>query len=406
MKFLINLKKQSTRKEKLIFLIYCLFLAALFLYSFTQIDLSLTFSRITFLRNLVKSFQYIGYINRPLSTILYIIVLLVLHGLYFFYLFLSRHQKISKQKIWLILIITASILTFSYNTFSYDLFNYIFDAKIITHFHQNPYIHKALDYPGDPMLSFMHWTQRVYPYGPAWLVLTVPLSFLGMQLFLPTFFLFKLLISMSYLGTLYFISKIFQKISPRYELWGLVFLGLNPLMIIECLISSHNDIVMMFFAVWSLYLLLNKKYFLSLILLLISIGIKFATGLLLPVYLLIALLQINNKKIYWVKLFFLMLFLMIAAAVMASLRTNFQPWYLVEPLVLAVFISGEYIILFPGIIISFFALLTYVPFLFLGNWDKPVPQLLGNFRLISYILSVLAVAVYFFWQKLTKRNII
>src|SRR6266516_315651 len=176
--------KMLLKNQKIIFFLYTVVLIGLFLYSFTQIDLSLTFSRITFLRSLVKSFQYIGYFNRPLSTHIFLAIVTLLYGFYFIFLYLSARKMLSKKYIWQIIITATILLAFSYNAFSYDLFNYIFDAKIITHYHQNPYLQKALDYPGDPMLSFMHWTHRTYPYGPAWLVLTVPLSFVGLQFFL------------------------------------------------------------------------------------------------------------------------------------------------------------------------------------------------------------------------------
>ncbi len=391
--------------NKIIYISYALILVAFFFYSYTQIDLSLTFSRIEPLRELVKSFQYIGYFNRPLSALIYIFLLVFLFNFYFGFLIFAYIKKISIKTAWKLIIITAIILTFSYNAFSHDLFNYMFDAKIITHYQQNPYLHKALDFPGDPMLSFMHWTHRVYPYGPVWLVLTVPLSFIGMNLFIPTFFLFKLLLALSYLGTTYYIGKILKKINPQNYIWGMLFFALNPLVIIETLISAHLDMVMLFFATWSLYRLINKKYLTAFILLAISIGIKFATAALLPVYLIILVMQHKNKKINWELMFFMSLLLMIGTIIYASQLTNFQPWYLLDALFIAALISKRYVVFFPSIIISFFALLTYAPYLYLGNWDPPVPQVLEYLRIISYIFSIIVVATYFYIKKFRRSKI-
>jgi len=391
--------KKLISSEKVLYTGFVVSLVAFFLYSFTQIDLGLTFSRIGFLRSLVRSFQEIGYFQRILSTQLYISFLIIFHLFYFFFLYLASRKKISIKKAWTLIFTAAVVLVFSYNTFSYDLFNYIFDAKIITHYHQNPYLHKALDFPGDPMLGFMHWTHRVYPYGPVWLALTVPLSFIGLNFFLPTFFLFKLLMAGSFLGTAYYIGKILKKISPEKEVWGTIFFALNPLIIIESLVSAHLDIVMLFFAVWSLYQLINKKYIPALILLAISIGIKFATAALLPVYLVVILLQLKNKKIDWNLVFFSSLILMIGTVIYAAQRTNFQPWYLLEALFIAVFLSKNYLVFLPGVIISFFALLMYAPYLYLGNWDPPVPQILNNLLLYSYAASAIALIIYFFTRK-------
>lgn len=389
---------------KLLSSLFIITVASLFLYSFTQIDLSLTISRNAFLQEILKSFQWIGYFNRPLSTFFYVFLVILLINFYLGFLIMAYTKQLTKKFVWKLIIITTVILTFSYNAFSYDLFNYIFDAKIITYYQENPYVHKALDYVGDPMLSFMRWTHRVYPYGPVWLGLTVPLSFAGFGFFLPTFFMFKALMAASFLGCVYYIGKIFQKIAPEKEVFGLVFFGLQPLVLIESLVSAHLDIVMYFFALWAFYLLLQKRYVWSVVLLAISIGIKFVTAFLVPVFLLILFLQLTKKKFSWEGMLQLALSLMILTVVFASLRTNFQPWYLIAPLVFASFLSYRYYIFIPSLIISLFALFTYIPYLFAGNWDPPIPALLNNMYLVSYVLAAFAIVMYMFFRKKALRK--
>ena len=130
-------------KIKLLGTFYILTTVFLFLYSFTQVDLNLTLSQFSLWQIAQKFFQQIGYFNRSLSTSFYIIIVSLLFGFYFFFLSLASKNKISKKRVWLLTIISAIILSFSYNAFSYDVFNYMFDAKIITHYGQNPYLHKA-----------------------------------------------------------------------------------------------------------------------------------------------------------------------------------------------------------------------------------------------------------------------
>ncbi len=389
-------------KNKVLLLVfsYLFLILALFLYSFTQTDLGLTIIKIKSLHAIENAFQYVGYFERPLSTALYIGIILLLFIFYGLFLILAYKRLLSRKLIWLTVIITTVILAFSYNAFSYDLFNYIFDAKIVTFYQQNPYQHKALDYTSDPMLGFMHWTQRTYPYGPMWLVLTVPLSFLGFHIFLLTFFLFKLLMAGSFLGTVYFIGKIQKKLAANQELFSLVFFALNPLVLIESLVSAHNDIVMLFFAVFAVYLLLTKKYITFWLLLLVSFAIKFATGLLLPVFLYIHYSEKQNKQLSWDKLFLVIVLFMTLATIIASVRTNFQPWYLLYVLPFAALISKKQYVLIPGIILPFFALLIYVPFLFLGNWNNPVPQILIDIELTGIVVSALVVGV----MKVVKRR--
>lgn len=390
---MLNLKSQILNCRLLI-LGYLISIVGLFFYSFTQVDLGLTLTRWSVWQVLQRLFQNIGYFNRPLSTFFYILIICLLFLFYLLILFFVNRRKNGKKELWFLILITTVILTFSYNAFSYDLFNYIFDAKIVTYYQQNPYLHKALDYPGDPMLSFMHWTHRVYPYGPVWLISTIPLSYLGMQLFLPTAIFFKIFISVSFLGTVFFIGKIMKKIAPDQELFSIAFFALNPLVIIESLVSAHNDILMMFFTVLAFYLLLTNKYFWSLCFLLLSIGVKFATALFIPVFVAIAILIIKKKPIPWDKIFFFSIILMMTTIIFASVRTNFQPWYLLYVLPFTIYSAKKYYIFIPTVIISFFALLQYIPFLYLGNWNPPVPQILFYFLISSMILSLIFTLIW------------
>lgn len=378
---------------------YILTIIGLFLYSFTQVDLGLTLTRWSIWQVLQTFFQQIGYFQRPLSTAFYIALVLLLFIFYLLFLRLAKQKKIVKREVWSLIFIMSFILTFSYNAFSYDLFNYVFDAKIVTYYQQNPYEHKALDYLGEPMLSFMHWTHRTYPYGPVWLAVTVPLSYLGFGFLLPTLILFKTLATLSFLGTAFFIGKIMHKISKENEMFSITFFAFNPLVIIESLVSAHNDMLMMFLAIASIYFIISKHIFRSIALLGLSIGVKFATIFLAPLYFIYYFLAKQKRGINWEAYFFVITALMIVPIVIASVRTNFQPWYLLYVLPLAALAKPRYFILIPSVIVSLFALFQYVPFLYLGNWDPPVPSILFWIMVSSIIASVVFTAAWFLKRK-------
>lgn len=364
---------------------YLLTIFSLFFYTFTQVDLSLTLSKADWWQATQKFFQQIGYFNRPLSAVLYTSLILLMFFFYVLFIRLALNNKVNKKTIWIFIFLTAGILTFSYNAFSYDLFNYIFDAKIFTFYHQNPYAHKALDYMGDPMLSFMHWTHRTYPYGPSWIGLTIPLSFIGLNFFLPTFFMFKGLAAVCYVGISYFIVEILKKVSPKDELSGLVLFALNPLVIIESLISSHNDIAMMLFSIAAVYfLLVNKKSF-SLISLLFSIGIKFATVFLAPVF--IFFLFKKDTRRFLSSLFICMF----VPLILVSIRTNFQPWYLLYIIPFAGLIPKKSYAVSACIILPFFALAQYLPYIYQGDWNGSISQILLGLTISGVILYVVYV---------------
>lgn len=394
----------ETKGTRALFFLYSISVVLLFFYSFTQIDLSLTLTRTSFVQPIQQGFQWIGYFNRPLSAFLYVSIILLLFVSFLFLVRDAFRGRLRNRSVWFLILFSTVFLVFSYTAFSYDLFNYIFDAKIITYYQENPYIKKALDYPGDPMLSFMHWTHRVYPYGPSWLLFTVPLSFVGMQYFVLTYFLFKIAIGVCFIGTCYFLQKIAHKLYPGSSAGVLVLFALNPLVIIESLISGHNDIVMMFFAVMSFWFLLEKKWLFAFFALCFSIGIKFATGLLLPVFLLMVYLSSRGKKYDSGKLVPVMVVLMVFAVLAASLRTNFQPWYLLYALPFASLLAQKAYVRITVYILTFCALLQYVPFLYLGNWDPPVPVILNSIMLSGVALSSFVFLYLFLFHRSHATN--
>lgn len=353
---------------QVLFLLSSIFL---FFYSFTQVDLGLTLSRSSIYQTFEKFFQHIGYFNRPLSTGLYIAILILLTISYLFILSLVKKGKVSGRQVWITLILASIILTFSYNAFSYDLFNNIFDAKIITYYHLNPYQHKALDFPHDPMLSFMHWIERTYPYGPAWLALATLISFLGGQIFLVTFFLFKILNFACFIGTVYVVKKIAVRISQKDSLFSMVLFAFNPLIIIECLVSAHNDIAMMLFALWGIYMLLQKRWVWAFALIIFSALIKQVTIFLLPPLIIyfVGSTFLKNRFISFEKFVWAGIVCMIVGFFYVLTQREFQPWYLLWILPFVAVLRQNRFLLSLGVGLSIGALLRYVPFLYLGNWD-------------------------------------
>ena len=374
---------------------------SLFFYSFVQVDLGLTLNRASLVQTIQKSFQYVGYFNRPLSTYLFIFVIVYLFLTYCFTLYGVYKKLLSGKLIWGIVILASAILLFSYNAFSYDLFNYVFDAKIITQYGQNPYEHKALDYPGDPMLGFMHWTHRTYPYGPLWLGITTPLSFLGGGYFLPTFYLFKLLMVGAYLLCSAMIYRIAGKTKLVNPIFALTFFALNPFVLIESLVSAHNDIVMMGIVMTGAYLLMGKHKFKGYIFFGLSILIKFATILLMPLFLWYPISKHKNKDFIF---FLCSVALMIVGVYLASSRTTFQPWYFLLVVPFSSVISNRYFVSIPVMIFSFLILIQSTPYLYTGNYDPPVPIIMNQMLGWSIGLSISATLIFRFFKKIKKSR--
>lgn len=371
------------------------FLLLLFLYSFTQIDLGLTLTQASWWQTVQKNFQFIGYFKRPLSTGLYLAILFFLFGFYFLFIKKVKNNQLTSQQVWRLIFLTAGILWFAYNAFSYDLFNYIFDAKIVTFYRQNPYQHKALDYLGDPMLGFMHWTHRLYPYGPTWLALTVPLSFLAWQKLIPNMILMKGLVVTSYLVSCWLIEKILVKTNPRQKMAGLTLFAFSPLIVIEGLVSAHNDLPMMMLALAGFWFLIQRRPWLAWLMLLLSVGVKFATVLLIPVFIWLAFQQKQKRQINWEKVWLMSFLMMIPALLAATKRTNLQPWYLLYFWPFVSLMTQNHFVFWLSTGFALGLLLNYAPFLYLGNWNPPVPAIK-----LGLTLSFLGLGlIFFFFRK-------
>jgi len=358
---------------------YILASIALFLYSYTQVDLNLTLSRVSIWQTVQKAFQHVGYYQRPLSTLLYLIFLAIFFLLYF--LTLRFIKKLSKKELWIIIITVTLLLFASYPAFSYDMFNYMFTAKTVLVYHQNPYAVIPLQFTGvDTWINFMRWTHLPSAYTPFWILLTLPAYLFGFGYFLLIMWNIKLMVAGFYLLTIWGIGKVMQKLDKDLETKAIAVFALNPLIIVECLISSHNDIVMMAFGMLAMALYLNKRTALSYITLAFSVAAKLMTIFLIPAY----IFRWNRiaALVFIVFGFILVLF-----------QREVLPWYWVwvMPFV-ALLPQFRKLTLLAGAV-SLGLLLRYAPFLYFGDYNPPVP-LLNNWLTILPIGVALVILGY------------
>lgn len=330
--------KLSIRITYIFFFISLFFLT---FYSYSLVDPNFTLFNHplwTNFRNLVIN---LGYYHRDWSSLIYFLLLLTLF--IFYYLLLRNHQKIKPLNLALVI---SLILVFSYPFLSHDFFNYLFDAKILTFYGKNPYFYRALDFPNDQWLRFMHWTHRTYPYGPTFLLITIVPSFLSFNKFILAFFLFKLTWIIFYLLTVYLLNKLNSK-------WAIIF-ATNPLILIEGLINNHNDLIATSLGLIGIYLLFKNKEVISRLFFLLSGGIKYLT---LPLVILSRKKNKNNLVVF---------FVIILLVIYLTVFSEIQPWYFL--FIFAFIPFFEKLIL--RLNLFFFGLLaSYYPYLRLGGWD-------------------------------------
>lgn len=337
--------------------LYALLLLVLAGYSFVLVDPNLTFFQAKIWEIFRDKVVNLGYYHRDVSWLIFAGLILLLFFFHFY--FLRNNKKYSPLKIAFLI---GVILVFSYPFLSHDFFNYLFDARIFTFYHKSPYLYKALDFPNDSWLRFLQWTHRTYPYGPVFLFLSFIPSFLSFGKFFLSFIFFKSMFVIFYLLMVYGFARMNRK-------WGMI-VATHPLILIEGLVASHNDLIAISLAIIGLFYLYKKHGWLARFFLLVSAGIKYLT---VPVLLLSRKNELFNKLAFAAMLF-LLLYL--------SVRSEVQPWYFLNLFIFLPFFEDLILklnIFFAGLLLS------YYPYIRLGGWDSTDKVDLKHYIVLAFL---------------------
>jgi hypothetical protein len=275
-----------------------------------------------------------------------------------------------------LLIIFAGIFAYP-AALSFDIFNYITTARVAFFYQENPYIIYPIEFLNDPYLEFTRAANKTALYGPFWILLTGIPHFAGLGNFILTLFFFKAFIALFFIGTVYIMRKI--------DKTAAFFFILNPLVIIESLVSSHNDIVMMFFAILSIYLFFQKKHIFSFFSIIGSVLIKFASIFLLPVYLGMIKDRIIGRKINQEKAFKYSAIFMFIIFLLSPLREEMYPWYAIWFIVFTSFLHKNKFLQNLVLVFSFGLMLRYIPYMATGDYFGTTP-VIRNILMISPVL--------------------
>jgi predicted membrane-bound dolichyl-phosphate-mannose-protein mannosyltransferase len=188
----------------------------------------------------------------------------------------------------------------------------------------------------------------------------------------------------------YLLKKIAQIKYPKHVLPIMVFFALNPLVVIESVVSAHLDIGMVAFSYLFLLLLLKKQKVYSLSALSLSVGIKYVTLVLIP----LLLTGFNRNFI---------VFLMIFGTLGVLAQIEIQPWYLLWTLPFLAFYPDKKWVWPMGIAFSFGLLLRYAPYFYFGHWNDPVPYVKFLVTYGSIVVGLVYLAGLFLIRKTSQR---
>jgi len=268
--------------------------------------------------------------------------------------FFRRADKLKTQDLWLLFGGLTLLCLFSYPAFSHDIFNYIFSGREVVLYHANPYSTTALQFPHDDWIRFMQWTHVPFAWGPVYLLLLLPFYLLGLGKFILTLASFKLMALLSYLGSAYIIRRLS---GAR----GLILFALNPLIIYEAIVAGHVDIVMLFFALLAIYFWTKGQKMSLWVSLLISIGIKYATVVLTPIFLWPGKKLANSATI--------LITLAFVSALGQVLSRELLPHYFLVPFgIVALYPEKRFWRDLVIVLSLIFILIRYLPFLYTGTW--------------------------------------
>lgn len=373
--------------KKLLLILYFLVLILFSFFSFLFVDPNLIY-----LKWVYADFSTS---NRFISTLFYIVFVVILFTFYFLFLNFIKKKKINLKYLKWTLGGTISVLLVSYPAMlSFDIFNYIATSKVLYLYKENPYLIMPIAFSGDPLLLFMHAANKTALYGPVWIILTGIPYFVGFDNFILTLFSFKLFIVLFYILTVILLWKISKNILSVFMF------ALNPLVIIETLISGHNDIVMLFLALFSFLLLKKKKFFFAILIFAASILIKYSSAFLIPVFLFYFYKIVKNQKISEEKIFYYCTLSMMLIFFLSFLREEIYPWYAIWFLGFSFINTTNKLITYFSLALSFSLLLRYIPFMFLGTYFGPTPII----KILLTFIPPVSILAYFFFKDIWLKK--
>lgn len=377
---------------KYVIIVYFLTVGFLGWFSYGFLDPNLSLSSNPLFTYFQSPLSYLVYHNRSVATTVFLLIMVSLFFCYACFLRFGEKLFIEWKRFLFVAIASAMILVFSYPALTHDLFNYITTAKVTFTYHENPYLVMPIEIPNEPYLAFTRAANKVALYGPVWILITAIPHFFGGGNIWRTIIAFKLLNTFVYICFLYLIYKITKNIR------NVIFFAFNPLILIETLVSGHNDLFMMILAISGLYVWqkggISKKAA-GIVLFIFSWLVKGSTLVLLPL--------VFMKKMSWDRLLLIAYCLLsLVFFVVAPLREELYPWYAVWLISVASFMDLKKQTFIAGfsVVLSFALELRHLPYIWMGYYEGPGPIL----RIVFTVIPVFVYLCFSAYSYLANRR--
>ena len=228
----------------------------------------------------------------PLERTDYILHISLYSGLFLVFYILIKLRKDNLKFLTWVAFVFRAIFILAIPNLSQDFYRFIWDGRMILEGF-NPYLYTPESfisqgkfpiaqaqelYNGMQSLNASHFTN----YPPLNQLCFIIAGVFSGNNILGSAMVLRLIIITADFGTLHFGRKLLKKLNlPEHNIFWYI---LNPFIIIELTGNLHFEGVMIFFLVWSLYLLYSNKWKLAAVVLGCSISVKLIPLLFLPLF--------------------------------------------------------------------------------------------------------------------------
>ncbi len=189
---------------------------------------------------------------------------------------LSRHLPRRATVITIIAIVALYAL--APPLLSQDVFSYISYARIWVLEGFNPYVHASSAFPDDTAFQFIGWRDATSAYGPLFTFVSAPVAYLSVA---SALWVMKATAAISLLAILY-LTALSSKSIGRDWLAPVVFVGLNPLVLVHVVGGAHNDALMVMLMMLGVWAVLSRRELAGGVASIAAFGVKISAVVAIP----------------------------------------------------------------------------------------------------------------------------
>jgi hypothetical protein len=163
---------------------------------------------------------------------------------------------------------------------SRDVYSYAMYGRIVSVHGQNPYVATPIDFPDDPVLTFVGpaWIDTPAVYGAGFTAMSAGIT--GIVRSLPSLIdVFQAIAAAASLATLGLVAWLARRLRPERAAFAAAAIGLNPVVLFQSVGGGHNDLLVALAIAGALALVMLGRGFLATAALTLGVLVKASAGL-------------------------------------------------------------------------------------------------------------------------------